>query len=85
MLPMGGNNGTNGYQVQSGSQMRDGLTLIRKRGEKLKNTKLKEELKVLRMRGSIQMRDIKERKLGKSKLKTVKTTNLQSLLKRNHV
>ena len=86
MLPMiGGNHGTNGYQVQSGSQTRDGLTSTRKRGETVKQAKLKEEHKVLRMRGSVQTRSTKERKLWKSKLKTPKTKNLQSLQKRSLV
>ena len=82
---MVGNNGTNWYHVQSVSQMKNGLTLNRKRGETQNKAKLKEELKIPRMRGSIQMKNIKERKLWKSKLKTVKTTNLQSLLKRSLV
>ena len=84
MLPIGGNHGTNGYQVQSGSQTRDGLTSTRKRAEKVKTSKLKEEFKVPKMRGSVQARSTEEHKQWKSKLKTQKTKNLRSVQRRNH-
>ena len=74
---MDGNNGTNGNQVQNGNQVKNGLFM--KRGERRNKAKLKDELKVHKKCGSIQMKNIKERK--QLKLKTVTKTNLQPLPK----
>ena len=52
---------------------------------KMRRSKLKEELKVTKTRGSVQLRSTKEHKPWKSKLKTQKTKNLRSVQRRNHV
>ena len=52
---------------------------------KMQRSKLKEEFKVPKTRGSVQLRSTEEHKPWKSRLKTQKTKNLRSVPRRNHV